>query len=224
MTLHWHTETHDYSALLTPDLFGEWTLITTSGSRLGGSGRMHRKHVESYGKGMQALRALRQRYRRQGRQLCAAAFSEIHRFDGPEARDAWADALGRVSLNWALTRAEQARLLGIDERTLNRYLGRAALPDDAAFIARVGHVLAIHKALRLRLGQDVEAVRAWLRRPSTSLDQRIPLDVMCRSDSALAGLRAALEHAMDTARCCRRSGTMFPGPAVAADSLDHEQD
>ncbi len=210
MTLHWHTATHDYSAMLTPDLFGDWVLITTSGARGGGAGRVHSKQVASYGNGMQALQALRQRYRRQGRQLCAATFSEISRFDGPEAREAWASALRRVFENWALTVEEQAGLLGIGERALRRYLDGAPLENDASLLARAGHVLAINKALRLRLGRNAEAMRAWLNRPCQHLGQHSPLQVMHGSAAGLARLRAALEHAMDCSRGCVRLGAWLP--------------
>ncbi len=204
MTLHWHSPTRDYSAMLMADLFGGWMLVTTSGSRQGGTGTLRRKPLANYDEGLKALRALRHRHRREGREVCGTSFFELPCYDrtAPESRTALVSALTRVFEQWALSDAEAAALLGIDPGRLARYLDGAPLPADASLILRAGHVLAINKALRLRLGGRPRAMQAWLRGPCASVGGRMPLAVMCGSEAALSGLRAALEHACDEARAC----------------------
>jgi hypothetical protein len=180
MTLHWHSPTRDYSAMLTADLFGGWMLITTSGSRQGGTGSLRRKALSSYDEGLKALRALRHRHRREGREVCGTSFFELPRYDSaaPESRAALVAALTRVFELWGLSEAEAAALLGIEAGRLARYLEGTPLPADASWFVRAGHVLAINKALRLRLGTRAGAVQAWLRSPCAQTGDLAPLAAM----------------------------------------------
>lgn len=204
MTLHWHAPNRDYTAILAPDLFGDWMLITTSGSREGGAGRVRRAPVASHAEGVDALRRLRHRLRRAGYDLCGSAFTELPSLDpkDAEARAARTEALGRIFDLWDVDLPERAALLGVDARHMAPYLEGRPLPDDPRLLARSGHLLAIQKVLRLSYGRDVETLRAWLRRPCGRLGENSPLDVMRRSDADLAWLRQHLEREADMARAC----------------------
>lgn len=208
LTLHWQSSTRDYSAMLMPDLFGDWVLITTSGSRFGGGGRIWRKAVASHEAGMRALNTLRHRHRRLGRDFRGTSYHELTGLDpaAAETRAAMAVSLTRLFELWALDIAEAADLLGIEGRRLERYLDGSPFPYDTNLLARAGHLLAINKALRLRLGGNAEAKRMWLRAPCTRLGGVAPLAAMRKSESGLAALRMHLEHACDEARACTDTG------------------
>lgn len=181
--------------MLTPDLFGGWMLVTSSGSRDGHGNRVHQKTVESYEKGLDNLRQLRHRRRNEGYDLCGTAFAEFEQFDprGRDMRAAESNALLRVLDAWRVTPEEEAALLDIDLRTLNGYLDGRPLADDPALLARVGHLLAIHKALRLRYGERPEFMREWLRLPNVKLGGRQPLEVMLTGLGGPAELRRHLD-------------------------------
>jgi hypothetical protein len=206
-TLHWHSATHDYSAMLEADLFGGWTLITSSGAHAGGAGRVRRKQFASFAEGEAALRRLRKRHRHGGDALCGGAFSALASLDphGRDARAATANALARVFERWGLSVTEQAGLLRVGGKDMERYLDGHPLADDAGLLARVADVMAIHKVLRLRFADDTAGMRAWLRRPCASLEQDTPLARMLAIPDGLAGVRQGMERAADTARGCRAS-------------------
>lgn len=207
LTLHWEASGHSHSAMLMPDLFGGWVLVTTSGERERRGGRMHRKVLASYEEGMQALHELRHRRRREGYALSAASFTP---FDGLDARDpslraAETDALLRLFSDWALTSTEQADLLGLGAKELGRLQDGQALGEAPELQARAHHLLAINKALRLRFGDDAELKRTWLRGVCSALQDRSPLTVMRESLAALAQLRLRISEQADEARGCDRA-------------------
>lgn len=202
MTFHWHSPTHDYSAMLEADLFGGWTLVTSSGAHQGGVGRLRRKQFASYAEGVAALRRLRRRHRLGGDALCGGTFTAIANLDprGTDHRAASANAVARVFAGWGLAVAEQAALLGIGIKDMERYLDGLPLANDAALLGRVADILAIHKVLRLRYGGDATRSRAWLREPCVVLGGRAPLAWLLANPSGLAAARRDLEREADAAR------------------------
>jgi uncharacterized protein (DUF2384 family) len=212
ITLRWKSEERYCSAMLTPDLFGGWTLVTSSGARDGRGGRAHEKPVDSYQKGLENLRQLRHRRRHEGYELCGGGFAEFDGLDphGGDLRAAESNALLRVFELWQLAPDEQANLLRVDARALNGYLDGRPLADDAELLARVGHVLAVHKVLRLRYGERPDFIREWLRLPNVGLDGRRPLDMMLGSPDGLADLRLHLDREKSALRTCPQ------GPGLAS--------
>lgn len=204
LTLRWQSAEHYYTAMLTPDLFGGWMLVTDSGSRTGRSGRVQRKPLPSYAKGLDAIQQLRHRRRREGYELCGGSFAGFERFDphDPDLRGAETNALLRLFEVWGLGVAEQAALLGVDAKTLAGYLDGRPLADDPALLARANHLLAIHKVLRLRYANDREIIRAWLRQPCPRLGEHFPLYAMLDGPDGLAALRRRLEQEADAFRGC----------------------
>ncbi len=83
---------------------------------------------------------------------------------------------------WGLDNETQLHLLGLSpesRKLLPAYRsGERALPNQVDLLARVGHLLGIHKALRFLFPED-EALRfGWVRRRNAMLDHAAPLDVM----------------------------------------------
>lgn len=209
LTYRWQNADNYYTAMLTPDLFGGWTLVTATGSRAGKAGRVQQKVLPNYEQGLEAIRQLRHRRRKEGYELCGTGFAEFQRFDprSTDLRSAETHALLRLFDAWQLEREEQAGLLGIDARTLDGYLDGRPLANDAVLLDRVGHLLAIHKVLRLRYGERPDFLAEWLRLPNARLEGRRPLDLMLASREGLAALRRHLDRQAVQFRGCpdRRS-------------------
>ena len=206
LTYRWQNAEHYYTAMLTPDLFGGWTLVTASSPRAGRGGRVQQKPLPSYEKGLDAIRQLRHRRHRDGYELCGTGFAEFQRLDpgSSDLRSAETLALLRLFEIWQLTRDEQASLLGIDGRALDGYLEGRPLANDGALLARVGHLLAINKALRLRYGERPDFLQEWVRLPNVGLAGRRPLDLMLESREGLAAMRHHLDREADKYRSCPR--------------------
>lgn len=204
LTYRWQNAENYYTAMLTLDLFGGWTLVTASGARAGKAGRVQQKPLPNYEKGLDAIRQLRHRRRREGYELCGAAFAEFPRFDprSVDLRSAETQALLRLFDAWQLSREEQIAVLGIDARSLDGYLDGRPLADDAVLLGRVAHLLAINKVLRLRYGERPDFLREWVRLPNVKLMGRRPLDVMMASREALAALRQHLDEQAGQFRVC----------------------
>jgi hypothetical protein len=79
----------------------------------------------------------------------AAVTPDIH---SPKSRAALAKMTTRLFSLWQLPTGDQAALLGLSDAsrsTLARYRKGAALDDSVDLLGRVGHILGIHKALRI---------------------------------------------------------------------------
>ncbi len=204
MTLHWQSPERYATALLTPDLFGGWVLVTATGSRFGSGGRVQRKPLQSYDEGVLALRDLRHRRRKQGYALCRTAFTQFDGLHprGADMRGAETQALFKVFSVWDISLAHQAGLLGLDVVAWERYQDGRPLADDSVLLARAAHLLAIHKVLRLRYANRKSIIREWLHSPCDFLDGASPLAVMLGSASGLRAMRRTLEQKADNFRTC----------------------
>ena len=84
---------------------------------------------------------------------------------------------------WKLAPADQAGLLGLSAQsrsTLARYRKGEPLADSADLLARAGHLLGIHKALRIMFPHDRDLAYRWVAAPNRRFDGAAPLDVMRR--------------------------------------------
>lgn len=82
---------------------------------------------------------------------------------------------------WKLPVTDQTVLLGLspDSRsTIARYRRGEPLADNADLIARVGHLLGIHKALRIMFPHDPDLAYRWVNTPNRRFDGRVPLEIM----------------------------------------------
>jgi hypothetical protein len=99
-----------------------------------------------------------------------------------ESRERLAHMVVSLLDRWNLAPNDQAVLLGLSTQsrsTIARYRRGEPLADSADLLARAGHLLGIHKALRILFPQDRELAYRWV----STLNRRFgatPLEVMKR--------------------------------------------
>lgn len=97
-----------------------------------------------------------------------------------DARGRLAAMVTRLLDHWQLTAAEQAEVLGLSaasRSSLARYRGGEPLADSRDLLDRVGHLLGIHKSLRLLFAHDRDLAYRWMTRHNGRLGAR-PIDVI----------------------------------------------
>ena len=85
--------------------------------------------------------------------------------------------------HWNLTPNDQAVLLGLSTQsrsTIARYRRGEPLADSADLLARAGHLLGIHKALRILFPQDRDLAYRWVSAPNRRFRDAAPLEIMKR--------------------------------------------
>ncbi len=84
--------------------------------------------------------------------------------------------------HWNVSPIDQAVLLGLSTQsrsTIARYRRGDPLADSADLLARAGHLLGIHKALRILFPHDRDLVYRWVSTPNRRFGTS-PLEVMKR--------------------------------------------
>ncbi len=84
---------------------------------------------------------------------------------------------------WQLPSADQLMLLGLNESNriaLQRYAKGEALAANRDLLERVGHLLGIHKALKLLYPKNAEIATGWMSSPNTRFDGATPIDMARR--------------------------------------------
>lgn len=103
---------------------------------------------------------------------------------------------------WQLASADQLMLLGLNESNriaLQRYARGEALAANRDLLERVGHLLGIHKALKLLYPKNPEIVAGWMGSPNTFFDSAAPVDVVRRFGFAgLLMVRGTLDRMRGT--------------------------
>jgi Protein of unknown function (DUF2384) len=100
-----------------------------------------------------------------------------------ESRGRLARLLVALFDHWALSAVDQAVLLGLSPQsrsTLARYRRGEPLADNADLLARGGHLLGIHKALRILFPHDRDLSYRWVSAPNRRFGGAAPLDIMKR--------------------------------------------
>ena len=85
--------------------------------------------------------------------------------------------------HWRLAQNDQAALLGLSGQsrsTIARYRRGEPFADSADLLARAGHLLGIHKALRILFPHDLELAYRWVTTPNRRFNGTTPLDIMKR--------------------------------------------
>lgn len=125
--------------------------------------------------------------------LAAAPAADLRSRD---ARARLARMVTRLFDHWRLSAAEQAALLGLstDNRsTLARYRRGEPLAESRDLLERVGHLLGIHKSLRILFPHDRDLAYRWMSTPNRRLGGR-PVDVaVARGFEGLLALRRYLD-------------------------------
>lgn len=83
--------------------------------------------------------------------------------------------------HWQLRLPDQAALLGLSAQsrsTIARYRKGEPFADNADLIARAGHLLGIHKALRILFPHDRGLAYRWVSAPNRRFGGAAPLDIM----------------------------------------------
>jgi hypothetical protein len=98
--------------------------------------------------------------------------------------------------HWALSTAEQSALLGLSpgsRSTLSRYRAGEPLADSRDLIDRAGHLLGIHKSLRILFPHDRDLAYRWMGTPNARIGAR-PVDVaVAHGFEGLLALRRYLD-------------------------------
>jgi len=97
-----------------------------------------------------------------------------------EARGRLAVMVTRLLEHWKLTATEQAEVLGLSaasRSTVARYRSGEPLADSRDLLDRAGHLLGIHKSLRLLFPHDRDLAYRWMTQPNRRLGGR-PVDLV----------------------------------------------
>lgn len=113
-------------------------------------------------------------------------------------RGALARMVMKLLDHWQLNTDDQAALLGLapgNRSALGRYRKGEAIGSTRDQYERVGHLLGIHKNLRLLFPHNPELAYAWMSSPNRAFDNRSPVEVI--REFGFAGLlmvRAYLDN------------------------------
>jgi hypothetical protein len=94
-----------------------------------------------------------------------------------------AKAISRLFQMWQLGSADQLMLLGLNESNriaLQRYARGEALAANRDLLERAGHLLRIHKALKLLYPKNPEIAAGWMASPNAAFDEASPVEVVRR--------------------------------------------
>lgn len=112
-----------------------------------------------------------------------------------EGRAALARMVTTLFAHWQLSTADQAALLGLSgasRSSLARYRRGDPLADSRDLLDRAGHLLAIHRALRILFPHDRALAYRWPTVPNAELGGRSPVEVM--REDGFAGLLAVRRY------------------------------
>src|SRR3954470_11944633 len=99
------------------------------------------------------------------------------------SREKLARMVVRLFEYWNLAAPDQAALLGLSAAspaTVARYRKGEPFGDSADLLARAGHLLGIHKALRILFPHDHDLAYRWIRAPNRRFEGATPLEVIRR--------------------------------------------
>jgi hypothetical protein len=100
-----------------------------------------------------------------------------------------ANMIIKLFTHWQLSSRDQAALLGgLDPNKLAEELA-----ESQDLHARVGHLLGIHKSLRLIFPQNIDMAYRWVSQPNHWFGNTPPLEVMKKGSLGLAAVRRYLE-------------------------------
>ena len=95
-----------------------------------------------------------------------------------ESRASMARLLMRLFELWQLSTAEQLSLLGLDtgsRTTLLRYRKGQPLADHRDLLDRIGHLMAIHKYLRILFPNNIDLAHRWMQQANRDLGNQTPV-------------------------------------------------
>ena len=103
--------------------------------------------------------------------------------------------------HWNISTRDQLDMLGLapgNRAALSRYRKGDPISANQDSIARAGHLLAIHKNLRLLFPKDRELAYSWMKTRNKAFNGRTPIEVI--HDNGFAGLLMVRCY-LDRMRC-----------------------
>lgn len=114
-----------------------------------------------------------------------------------ESRARLARMVTQLFEHWGLAAADQAQLLGLSSQSRSAIAGYRRgepLADNADLLARAGHLLGIHKALRILFPHDRDLAYRWITTPNRRFDGATPLGVIqCHGFEGMLAVRRYLD-------------------------------
>jgi uncharacterized protein (DUF2384 family) len=102
-------------------------------------------------------------------------------------RSATSKMLMRLFDHWQITTEQQLGAMGLSNRTaLTRYRKGEPIAASRDPLERAGHLLGIHKNLRLLFPENRDLAYAWIRTRNKAFDNKAPIDVI--TEWGFAGL------------------------------------
>lgn len=98
-----------------------------------------------------------------------------------ETRRDLAKLVTKLFDHWQLSNEDQAALLGLSSKstnTLRRYRRGQPMANNVDLLNRVGHLLGIHKGLRLLYPRNKNLVYRWICLPNKEFNNKSPLEVI----------------------------------------------
>jgi hypothetical protein len=98
--------------------------------------------------------------------------------------------------HWQLAATDQATLLGLssDSRaTVARYRKGEPIADSTDLLARAGHLLGIHKSLRIMFPHDRDLAYRWVSTPNRRFGDHAPLEIMRQGYEGILAVRRFLD-------------------------------
>jgi Protein of unknown function (DUF2384) len=117
-------------------------------------------------------------------------------FRSAVSRAALAKMATRLFDLWDLSTGDQAALLGLSgtsRSTLARYRKGAPLDDNVDLLGRVGHLLGIHKSLRIIFPHNRDLAYRWVRTANSRFSGQRPVDIMRGGYEGLLAVRRYLD-------------------------------
>ncbi|MCP1674523.1 hypothetical protein J2T57_001625 [Natronocella acetinitrilica] len=116
-----------------------------------------------------------------------------------QSRSALAKMVTKAFENWHLSSVEQTAMLGLapgNRAAIHRYRKGAPLAASRDMLERAGHILAIHKSLRILFPHNRDLAYQWMRTRNRAFDNRTPAElIQQRGFEGLLMVRAYLDRA-----------------------------
>ena len=111
----------------------------------------------------------------------AARVNPVHDPHSTEYRASLAKMIMVLFDHWGLKTEDQAALLGLSTKgrtSLCRYRQGKPLADNQDLLDRAGHLLGIHKSLRLIFPRNKDLAYRWITQPNKRFSNKSPLDII----------------------------------------------
>jgi hypothetical protein len=113
-----------------------------------------------------------------------------------ESRESLAKMVAKLFDYWGISSADQCALLGLaatSRMTLSRYRKGAPLDNNTDLLGRVGHLLGVHKSLRIMFPHNRDLAYRWVTAPNLRFAGKAPLEIMCNGYEGLLAVRRYLD-------------------------------